>query len=35
MYITIKELFRRFTAKIITEAQNILSCKGGEKEKEC
>lgn len=33
MYITIKEIFRRFAAKIITEPQNILSCKGREKGK--
>lgn len=33
MYIAIKEIFRRFAAKTITEAQNILICKGREKEK--
>lgn len=33
MYIAIKEIFRRFAAKTITEAQNILICKEREKEK--
>lgn len=33
MDITIKQIFGRFAAKIITEPQNILSCKGREKGK--